>query len=1181
MEKRTRELLDEMFEYKSKLRETGSDGWIATYEKVLYSIVEMLEGNRLERDDNYLLDNDLAQNIYKKKYFLRNVRDEYIEARPEMLFARVSAFTAAVEKEKDAEQWALKFYNDMFEGYWMPGGRVMAGAGDLFRTKTLANCFVIKIEDDNLESIFRAASEAAKTYSYGGGVGIDITPLRPKDAVVHNAANFSSGASSFMELYSLTTGIIGQSGRRGALMLTIDIKHPDIFSFIDIKHKPNWTTNQIIDQMKFSGIYSDSQLEKAKKIVVENVQIRFGNISMKVNDEFMSSVIEQNTYGKGKILIYKKKEKGRIEEALHDPVESHYSLGIPSKEIEKYELIEKFDSIEQLNKYLEENYRTGVNENDFRNERQRDIYGDYVIELKDYDFDLAIRESGDFLLYFGSKKSGSIKTLVKARDIWNKFVESNYKNAEPGLMFWSKLSKYSPTNYIGAPIITTNPCVASDTMVATNEGIMEISKVHNPLHIIGDDGEYHPVKWAGQTGEKELFEVKTVAGYEVKATADHKILTENGWKEVGELSRLDRLVLQKAGMFGKAHIDTEMALALGWLIGDGHMSKDVQDIIFYFGKGEKEELLPKFKCYFDKINGKQVKPGESKTETRLKYSSAIARKFHELGVRPWKAHEKEVPSAVFSMDMESVRHFISALFSADGSVQGSKEKGISIRLSSNSIKLLKQVQVLLLQFGILSRLYEERRKNHAKTLPDSNRKPKTYQCRAQHELIISRQSMFRFIEGIGFCISSKNDKFDNLKPTEIYSDNIDTSVSSVERVGIAPVYDITEPITHSFSANGLIVHNCGEVPLEDGGACNLGSLNLSRMVSDPYTDKAKIDWTLMGESIDHLVRFLDNITSWNSKMNPLEKQKKAAENTRRIGLGIMGLADMFNQLGIAYDSDDGLKTLEEAIKFICNRAYLYSSIIAKEKGSFNLFKYEEYSKNPFFKEALDTEVKESIKKNGLRNAGVLSIAPTGTISNIAVGFVLNKKRYLGVSGGIEPIFALYYTRRSESLDRSFKIFHPTVQAYIDMNGLAGSIEKAETDEALMNILPDYFFSTAHKLDPLKRVRMQGIAQRYIDHSISSTVNLPEDIEPEVISNIYIEAWKNGLKGITIYREGSRYPILSTATGKKSEFDEEKDKSFKIKMNGSEVVAKGDDIIMMPDGKLTTVYHAMKKGLMSG
>jgi ribonucleoside-diphosphate reductase alpha chain len=294
----------------------------------------------------------------------------------------------------------------------------------------------------------------------------------------------------------------------------------------------------------------------------------------------------------------------------------------------------------------------------------------------------------------------------------------------------------------------------------------------------------------------------------------------------------------------------------------------------------------------------------------------------------------------------------------------------------------------------------------------------------------------------------------------------------------------------------------------------------------------------------------------------------------------MGIADMFNQLGMGYDSGDALATLEKTMSFIANRSYMYSSQIAKEKGPFNLFDYEKYSKNPFFSEALSKETRESVRKNGLRNAGVLSIAPTGTISNISVGYVLNNKRYLGVSSGIEPVFALYYTRRSESFGKSFKIFHPTVQAYIDMNGLGSSIEKAETDDALMNILPEHFFKTAHKIDPLMRVKIQGTAQRYIDHSISSTVNLSEDIEPEVISNVYIDAWKHGLKGITIYREGSRYPILSTA-GKKSEFAEYKDRMFKVRIGGSESLAKGDDVIMMPDGRLTTVYHAMKSGVISG
>jgi len=830
MDRPAKELFDEMFEYRSKIRGMLPEEWVALFRKTLYTMLDRVEGGELPTDDNYLLDNDLAVNIYKKKYYLKNIKNEYIETRPEMTFARVSSFIAAVEKEADAEKWAEIFYRDMFNGYWLPGGRIIAGAGDIYRTKTLANCFVIKIAEDNLESIFNAAYEAAKTYSYGGGVGIDISTLRPRDAIVHNAASFSTGAVSFMELYSLTTGLIGQSGRRGALMLTIDVKHPDVLNFIDIKNKPSWTTGQVMDQLRFSAMFSDAQLDKARKIIVENTQIRFANISIKVSDEFMNAVVEQNEHGKGAVLLYKKKPKGKTMRIDQDDKDAHYSLGIPSRKLEEYEFIQRFEGLDALNKHITEGYGASVSDANFRNADERDVYGDYVIELKEFDFDLAVRESGDFLLYFSSPATGVQKRLVKARDIWNTFVESNYKNAEPGLMFWSRLVQFSPTNYIDAPIITTNPC--------------------------------------------------------------------------------------------------------------------------------------------------------------------------------------------------------------------------------------------------------------------------------------------------------------------------------------------------------------GEVPLEDGGACNLGSINLSRMVKGPYTDKAEIDWATMGDSIDHLVRFLDNITSLNAKMNPLEKQKKAAENTRRIGLGIMGMADMFNQLGLAYDSEDALAVLERIMSFIANRAYSYSSQVAKEKGSFKLFSYEKYSKNPFFTEALTDETKKKVKESGMRNAGVLSIAPTGTISNIAVGYVLNNKRYLGVSSGIEPIFALYYTRRSESFDKTFKIFQPTVQAYIDLNGLASSIDKAETDDALMNILPEYFFKTAHKVDPLMRVRMQGIAQRYIDHSISSTVNLPEDIEPEVISNIYIDAWRHGLKGITIYREGSRYPILSTA-GKKSEFTEYKDRLFKIKINGSETIAKGDDVMVMPNGQLTTVYHAMKSGTISG
>ena len=204
----------------------------------------------------------------------------------------------------------------------------------------------------------------------------------------------------------------------------------------------------------------------------------------------------------------------------------------------------------------------------------------------------------------------------------------------------------------------------------------------------------------------------------------------------------------------------------------------------------------------------------------------------------------------------------------------------------------------------------------------------------------------------------------------------------------------------------------------------------------------------------------------------------------------------------------------------------------------------------------------------------MSIAPTGSISNIVKGFEIGEKNYIGVSGGVEPIFALYYTRRTESFKQNefYKVFHSTIQAYIDKMDLQEELEAAEKIE---DILPDYFLRTAHHINPDQRVEIQGMIQRYIDHSISSTINLPEDVQPEVISDIYLNAWKKELKGVTIYRDGSRFPILSTE-GELTEFQRVKENEFRISVDRNQVItANGEEIIKLPDGTLTTVYHYMK------
>ena len=386
---------------------------------------------------------------------------------------------STVESGKSKQKkYAEKFYTELFEGRFVSGGRVLAGSGDLYRIKTLANCFVAKIQHDDIDSIYKAAFECARTYSYGGGIGVDISALRPRDSVVHNAADSSTGAVSFMDLYSLTTGLIGQSGRRGALMLTLDVKHPDVEYFINVKKTPNWVTNQIVEQCNWSGMFNEDELQTIKKQVMENTQVRFANISIKASDEFMSSVDEQRKFGENEFMVYKKNDKKLVMSAPQDEEKIHYSSGIPSKDISQYELLNNFSSFTKLKNYILKEFNQVINKNDLLDCMKRDVFGDYVIQLEDKEFDLALRLSGDFMLYFDSPWTNEIRRMVKAREIWDQFVEGNYKTAEPGINFWTTMSKYSPSNYVGKPIICTNPCaeVPLEDGGACNLGSINLSR---------------------------------------------------------------------------------------------------------------------------------------------------------------------------------------------------------------------------------------------------------------------------------------------------------------------------------------------------------------------------------------------------------------------------------------------------------------------------------------------------------------------------------------------------------------------------------------------------------------------------------------------------------------------------------------------------------------------------------
>ena len=311
---------------------------------------------------------------------------------------------------------------------------------------------------------------------------------------------------------------------------------------------------------------------------------------------------------------------------------------------------------------------------------------------------------------------------------------------------------------------------------------------------------------------------------------------------------------------------------------------------------------------------------------------------------------------------------------------------------------------------------------------------------------------------------------------------------------------------------------CAEQPLPDGGCCNLGALNLERFVDQ----NGNFDFDGFKETTAVGARFLDNVIDYNLDRHALEEQKQNAMNDRRVGLGILGLGDMLVKMGIQYDSDEALETIGKIMEIHRDTSYETSAALAKEKGQFPNFDWDGYSQSLFVQD-LPKKLQTKIKNHGIRNCTLTTVAPTGSGAIVA-----------RVTSGIEPIFATSYKRKvkkNDSLGKefdTFTVYHPVVQ------------EMFGTDENL----PQYVV-TAHNVDPYFRVKMQGIVQKYIDSSISSTVNLAEETTVDTVADIYMTAYKADLKGITVYREGSREGILIT-DDKSSENEEQSSDNTEMK-----------------------------------
>ncbi len=1011
----------------------------------------------------YFQGDDLRARVFYDKYALRDPDGRVLERIPPEMWRRIARELASVEAPEKRAEWEEKFFWLLDDFRFVPGGRIMHGAGNPKRV-TLLNCYVIPIHEDSIEAIFDWTKEAARTYSLGGGVGADISVLRPRGAPVNNAARSSTGAVSFMELMSLTTGTIGQSGRRGALMITVADNHPDVLDFTRVKRNLD--------------------------------RVRYANISVRISDAFMRAVEEDGVWD----LVFEN-EKAQLRRTI----------------------------------------------------RARELWSDLIQGARDH------AEPG--VIFWDTVKRWSTSEYNGMGVITTNpcsLVGSSYVMTPGGIRRLDQLVQNAVADRV-------NPDVVIDRRAGDARGV--VAARADALAF---------------TGVKRIFRVETTSGFVLRGTGDHKVKVLNdetvdplhgskGWKRIDELKSGDVLAVldgndpalrdvvfrdrspylhldeswiqprRRDAHYRLVNLpeawDDDLAYTLGYIVGDGCYVRHSHRATAAHRLGVHMHVddAPYVKPVIDRLVARVIRsrsrvavggprdvvqpyPLQTKEGTRRAWvsihSAAFLRMLESLGLKPARAHEKTVPGSILTAPKEATAAFLRGLFDADGTVSRPREQPM-ISVTSTSRALIEQVQLLLLQFGIFSSVTRYRADDKNR----SRRSGFTYvtvdgefrEYRSLHDSFKlsfgGSPSIERFAQDIGSAIPRKREMIAALqqahRPQLRPVTNV-TRVAAVIAEGVSePVYDLTVLDTKSFMANGLIVSN-SEIPLEPYGCCCLGNLGLSRFVAEAFTPQARVNWEMLTPALRYATRFLDNVLDYNADKHPLPQQKTASLTSRRIGVGFTGLGDMLIMLGLKYDTDEAIAFVDRLFEQIKNVVYDESVNLALEKGTFPAYDPLQHFQSPFMR-TLAPAVLDRIQAHGLRNVALLTVPPVGSGAALA-----------GVTSGIEPIFDRSYIRRSESLSQEFfKVYHPLVREYMSRFG----IEREEE-------LPPSFV-TAHQIEPDMRVKMQATIQKHIDHSISSTVNLPRDVPVEEVERIYFLAWKLGAKGITVYREGSREGILLT------------------------------------------------------